>query len=265
VTTSSGWAGASLRELRRGLHVLEAQVDEFDVRSAVVTGSAGALVWDTLAHPEQMRSVAALVEGRVVTVAYSHADWDHVWGGSALPAVGEIVAHEDCAGRFRHEVPEELARRRAVEPGRWKEVQLRPPTRTFSDTLDLHLGGVTVRLSHLPGHTSDCCVAWIPALGVLLAGDTVETPLPMLNDGAAIPAWLGGLRRWEEEASLELVVPAHGRIGGPELLAETRAYLEALEHGATPPRLGDLPAFYRRAHAENVRLGRGGEHPGGSA
>jgi glyoxylase-like metal-dependent hydrolase (beta-lactamase superfamily II) len=260
VTAASDWAGSSVRELHRGLHVIESHVDEFDVRCAVVSGSDGALVWDTLAHPEQMRPIPALVVTRVVTVAYSHADWDHVWGVAALPAGGEIVAHEHCAARFRHEVPEELARRRAVEPGRWKEVQVRPPTQTFTTTLEVDLGGVAVQLSHLPGHTPDCCVAWIPAWGVLLAGDAVETPLPLLNDGTAIPAWLRGLRAWEEQEALELVVPAHGRIGGPELLAETRTYLEALQQGATPPRLGDLPAFYRRAHAENVRLLRGDGH-----
>jgi len=254
VTPASDWAGSSVRELRRGLHVIESRVDEFDVRCAVVTGSGGVLVWDTLAHPEQLRSVSTLVEARTVAVAYSHADWDHVWGVAALPGGSEIVAHEECATRFRHEVPEELARRRAVEPGRWKEVEVRPPTRTFSTTLEVDLGGVTVRLSHLPGHTPDCCVAWVPAWGVLLAGDTVETPLPVVNDGRAIPAWLRGLRPWEERAELQLVVPAHGRVGGPELLTETRTYLEALHHGATPPHMDDLPAFYRRAHAENVRL-----------
>ncbi len=242
--------------------MIESHVDEFDVRCAVVTGADGALVWDTLAHPEQMRSVSALVEDRMVTVAYSHADWDHVWGVAALPPGGDIVAHEECGSRFRHEVPEELARRRALEPGRWKEVQIRPPTRTFIEALEIDLGGVIVRLSHLPGHTPDCCVAWIPTWGVLLAGDAVETPLPMLNDGKAIPVWLDGLRQWEEEEALDLVVPSHGRVGGPELLSETRAYLEAVHHGATPPRLSDLPAFYRRAHADNVRLVRGDDQAG---
>ena len=35
--------------------VLETRVDDFDVRSAVVVGGSRALVWDTLAHPDQMR------------------------------------------------------------------------------------------------------------------------------------------------------------------------------------------------------------------
>lgn len=266
MTMGSGWAGSSVRELRRGLHVVEARVDEFDVRCAVVSGTERALVWDALAHPEQMRPVPALLAGRAVTLAYSHADWDHVWGASALPSVEEIVAHESCAERFRHEVPEELARRRAVEPGRWTEVHLQPPTRTFREAWSLDLGGVTVRLLHLPGHTVDCSVAWIPDWGTLLAGDAVETPVPLLNEGAAVPTWLEGLRGWEEEEALSLLVPSHGRIGGRELLSETREYLEALLQGRGGRRLAELPAFYRRAHADNVRLVRGedvGEAPAG--
>ncbi len=259
MTVSSGWAGSSVRELRKGLYVVESRVDDFDVRCAVVLGTERALVWDTLAHPEQMRSVPPLLEGRAVTLAYSHADWDHVWGAAALPSVFEVLAHVACAERFRHEVPEELARRRAVEPGRWTEVQIRPPTHTFQEACELDLGGVTARLVHLPGHTADCCVAWIPEWGVLLAGDAVETPIPLLNDGAAVPGWLRGLSQWDEEEALSLVVPSHGRIGGRELFSETREYLEALLRGGALRRLLELPAFYRRAHTENLRLVRGDE------
>lgn len=257
MTATPGWAGSSLRELRRGLHVVESRVDEFDVRCAVIVGTERALVWDTLAHPEQLRSVPALLEGRTGVIAYSHADWDHVWGAAALPSVEEVVAHERCAERFRHEVPEELARRRAVEPGRWTGVRIRAPTHTFRETWAADLGGVSVLLMHLPGHTADCSVAWIPEWGALLAGDAVETPVPLLNHGGTVPEWLEGLRRWEGEENLTLVVPAHGRVGGREVLSECREYLETLAQGGTLRRLRELPAFYRRAHEENLRLMRG--------
>jgi glyoxylase-like metal-dependent hydrolase (beta-lactamase superfamily II) len=182
-----------------------------------------------------------------------------VWGTSALEAPVAVLGHETCAARFRSEVPDELARRRMAEPGRWDAVELRPPTGVFGATLDVRLGDLTVRLEHLPGHTADCCVAWIPAWGVLLAGDAVETPLPVVNDAAAVPAWRERLLGWHAVPGLDLVVPAHGRIGGRDLVAETAGYLDALLGGRpfSPP--SDLDPFYLRTHEDNLRrMGAGG-------
>ncbi len=246
-------APSRTRELRPGLHVLETRVDDFAVRSAVVVGSSAALVWDTLAHPDQMRPAAGLLAGRPAVVAYSHADWDHVWGTGALEGHPPVVAQERCGARFLREVPEELARRCRAEPGRWDAVELVPPGELFATSTELDLGGVRVRLEHLPGHTDDCAVAWLPDQGVLLAGDTVETPLPFVNHGGAVPAWIAGLRRWAAEPALELVVPAHGPVGGRPLVEATVRYLEALLAGAAAAPDDSEDAFYRRTHRDNVR------------
>jgi glyoxylase-like metal-dependent hydrolase (beta-lactamase superfamily II) len=246
-------APSTLRTLRPGLHALETRVEEFDVRAVVVEGRDRVLVWDTLAHPDQMGPVASLLGGRAVVVAYSHADWDHVYGTAGVPGVGEVVAHETCAARFVREVPGELAARRRGEPGRWDDVELVPPTTTFDDTVELELGGLVVHLAHLPGHTGDSAVAWIPDWGVLLAGDAVETPLPVVNDGGAVAEWVELLRGWETHPELALVVPAHGSVGGIELLAGSADYLQRLLDGTAPPPPATAAAFYLRTHEENLR------------
>ncbi len=243
-----------IREFRPGLVLLEARVEDFDVRSAVVVGSRRALVWDTLAHPRQMAPVAGLAEARPVTVAYSHADWDHVFGTGGLTNWTEIVAHEVAAARFGGDVPAELARRHATDPEEWGAVRLEAPTRTFRRTLTIDLGDVEVRLEALPGHTADCIVACIPSWGVLLAGDTVETPLPVVNDAAAIEAWTDRLTQIAAEPWLEHVVPAHGSAGGTAPLEETLRYLEALTKGRPPTLPDPMEPFYRETHARNLRL-----------
>lgn len=248
---------STLRLLRPGLHVVETRVDDFDVRAVVVEGRDRVLVWDTLAHPDQMEPAVDLVAGRPVVVAYSHADWDHVYGTTALGSPSEIVAHEACATRFAGEVQTELAERKAAEPGRWDAVEAVAPTSTFEDTVALDLGGVSVHLAYLPGHTADCAVAWIEEWGVLLAGDTVETPLPVVNDGSAVAEWLDLLRQWEAHPELALVVPSHGRVGGIEVLTETADYLESLLSGTSAPPASGAEAFYLRTHHENLRaMGR---------
>ena len=226
------------------------------MRSAVLVGDARAVVLDTLAHPGQMAGVAALVGDLPVAVVYTHADWDHAWGTGGLTRVDQVVAQAAATHRFRTDVPEELARRRGVAPGVWDDVTLVPPGRTFETRMSLDLGGATLELHALPGHTPDCLVGYVPEWGVLLAGDTVETPLPVVNDGAVVPDWARRLRAWTQVAGVTLVVPSHGRVGGLELLDETAAYLEGLVTGAAPPDEA-LTSFYEETHRRNVAAIRG--------
>ena len=255
--TAATWSEATHRELRPGLHLLESRVDDFDVRAVVVLGRSTALVWDTLAHPVPMGPATRIVANRRPIIAYSHGDWDHVWGTAAFPSAPDVVALAACAARFRSELPRELAERQRAEPGRWDAVRLAPPTRWFDHGFDTDLGGVSVRIEALPGHTPDCAVAWIPEWGVLLAGDTVETPLPVVNDGAAVAGWVERLHRWAAEPGLQWVVPSHGRVGGVDVIGETIAYLEGLLGVAPVTAPTNVPPFYLRTHEDNRRRMRG--------
>lgn len=235
----------------------EVDLGAYNVRGAVLLGDKAAVVFDSLSRPGDMADVVPLLAGRPLTVVYSHADWDHVWGTAGLP-LARVVAHEAASGRFAGDVPETLARMRAEEPGRWDDVVLVPPTDTFCKELSLDLGGLTLHLRHLPGHTPDALVGFVPEEGLLLAGDTVETPFPCLNDGSPLDMWIEELARWSANEAVRQVIPAHGRIGGRELLGGTLAYLRTLQAGGT----FDLPEgttrFYRDAHRDNLRFARGG-------
>jgi glyoxylase-like metal-dependent hydrolase (beta-lactamase superfamily II) len=241
----------AVRTLRPGLHLLETEVEDFDVRSAVLVGSERAVVWDTLAHPSHMAPVAGLVGDLPVTVAYSHADWDHAWGTCGL-GWATVVAHDASVARFASDVRVELDARRRAAPDVWSAVELVPPTETFEDHHVVDLGGATLVLHALPGHTPDCIVGTVPEWGVLLAGDTVETPLPVVNDGATVRGWVASLERWRDDASVTQVIPSHGRLGGRELIGETLAYLRTLLEGASPDP-GEVPPFYEETHHRNVR------------
>ncbi|MFC1660472.1 MBL fold metallo-hydrolase [Gemmatimonadota bacterium] len=281
---------ADVSTLRPGLHLVEAHVEDFDVRGAVVAGRKAVVVWDTLARPEDMVGVEDLASGLPLQIVFSHGDWDHVWGTAGLSGSWEtIIAHHECGDRFSSELPLILAEKRKASPGEYDNVQLVPPTHVFRDPQVLDLGGITLELSSFPGHTPDSIVAFIPEWGVLLAGDAVETPLPFLNKGSFLGEWARRLEEWwatldgwdrgEEYMSQEhrsrevpvgsaaggvvpgnspLVIPSHGQTGGAELLLRNARYLRALQEGREPEIPDGLSPFYRETHAANLALAREG-------
>jgi glyoxylase-like metal-dependent hydrolase (beta-lactamase superfamily II) len=243
--------GTDVFPIRPGLWLTEVAAPGFDVRGAVILGSETTVVWDTLTRPSDMEPVRALLGPRAPVIVYSHADWDHVWGTAALGDAERIVAHRAATDRLRLEGPSKLAEMQAANPGLYEAVRLVPPTTTFDASYRLDLGGLSLELEASPGHTADGIVAFIPEFGVLLAGDAVETPLPLVNDVAAVSGWIEELERWDHP-KVRTVIPAHGPVAGRDLLRASARYLRGLLDGATEPPFEDMEPFYRQMHARNV-------------
>lgn len=259
---------------------------DFPVTAALVSGSRHRVVVDTLIRPADMSPFAG-----ATLVVYTHSDWDHCWGTAAFPGV-PVIAHR--LTRERLAAPEAsayLEEMRAKKPADFDGSRIVLPDLAFDNRLTLDAGGLTVDLYHLPGHTADSVVVHVPELGLLLAGDAVETPLPTLSEPGHIRAWARTLREWGRNG-VKHVVPGHGRPGGPELLAENAAYieriLEAAEIGLTKGQspeeiaaglaladllpehvLAQLPPYYAQQHQANiaaavaeVQAAAGGLRPG---
>jgi len=242
---------------------------DFPVTAALVAGTRHRVVVDTLIEPADMAPFAG-----ATLVVYTHSDWDHCWGTAAFPGV-PVIGHRLTRERLTApEADEALAQMRAANPAAFANSQVVPPDLTFSVRLTIDAGGLTVELHHLPGHTSDSAVVHVPELGLLLAGDAVETPIPTLSEPGHIRRWAASLRQWSR-AGVRHVVPGHGRPGGPELLAENAAYIERLaeaaeagldrgqsveEMAAALPltallpaaSVDQLPPYYRQQHRENI-------------
>jgi glyoxylase-like metal-dependent hydrolase (beta-lactamase superfamily II) len=230
---------------------------EYDVRGLLVLGDRRAVVWDTLSHPRDMACYLPLMGGRDLVIVYSHADWDHIWGTAGLPYERAIVlGHTNCLTRFSTDVPRTLRERQVAEPGAWDAVRLVAPNTVFDDETVVDLGSMTLRLRHLAGHTRDSIVGFIPEQGVLLMGDAVETPFPVVPSDSPLAEWLAELERWEKDPRVRTVAPAHGPIGGIEILQRNIRYLRGLLDGHPASVSEPLTDFYRATHEANC-LGRG--------
>lgn len=200
--------------------VLARRYRELDLTVGLVVGDGACLVVDTRGDAVQGAELAAAV--REVTaapwqLAVTHAHFDHCFGTAAfLPA--PVWAHHRCARYLRA-----TGEQQRTQWQRYYEQQGQPsvaaaisaaplvaPDHPVDGTAELDLGGRRVVLLHPgPGHTDHDLAVWLPADGVLFAGDLVEHGAPP-DFGDAMPlAWPDTL-----DALLRLapatVVPGHG-------------------------------------------------------
>lgn len=247
---------AKINLLREGIWTCEVWLDGYnmEVRGVIIVGNERAVVWDTLTHPRDMEAIVPLLKGKDIWVVYSHADWDHIWGTCGLPAA-EIVSHRSARVRFHKEVHQTLKQMCAERPGAWDAVTVLHPTVLFDDYMCINLGGISLELYSLPGHTLDSIVGFIPGEGVLLGGDAIEDPFPVLGRGDCLKSWIEGLRYWSEHLGVQIVIPAHGAIGSRNLVERNRVYLTGLADGSSTLS-ENIGEFYRQSHLSNMEIAK---------
>ena len=224
-------AEPTLREIADGVCAFEQPPGGWCLNNAgLVTGGGRAVLIDTAATERRARRLKAEVE-RVVpggpgVVVNTHFHGDHVFGNCLFAPRATIVAHEGT----RSDMAEAGLGLRTLWPGvDWGGLELVVPDLTFKDSLVLRTGDLTVELIQVgPAHTADDVVAWIPERRVLFTGDVAWSGVtPYILMGSVE----GSLRALERLRALgpRTVVAGHGRVGGPEVLDETEAYLMLLK------------------------------------
>jgi glyoxylase-like metal-dependent hydrolase (beta-lactamase superfamily II) len=287
------------------LHLTEIHHDQLDPRIrifragqevdcfALITQRYIILV-DTMATPElalaMVQTMQPLLNNRQLLVINTHADYDHCWGNSVFTSPGglfpaPIIGHERMLQRLRSQQTATYLGEQQQANQRFASVRLVEPTITFTNSMRIDGGDLTLELLPTPGHTEDHISIWLPQLRVLLAGDAAEYPIPYVEDAASLPTLRASLARLID-LNAGQVLPCHGGTISPDILAQNLAYFSTLEQqihhiittGQVPahwredenlPTLLDLPyeqvvparedfsaemlAFYRQCHLKAVR------------
>jgi glyoxylase-like metal-dependent hydrolase (beta-lactamase superfamily II) len=99
------------------------------------------------------------------------------------------------------------------------------PTISFSDRMEIDLGGEMVELIHpAPSHTAGSIVVSIPSKKTLFAGDVLFTDFhPYMADGD-ITGWTKTIDALLA-MDLEKIVPGHGPLSSNKDLTEMKEYL----------------------------------------
>ncbi|MGH4025634.1 MAG: MBL fold metallo-hydrolase [Pseudonocardiaceae bacterium] len=194
--------------------------------AGAVVGREGPILIDTLATERRARRLSEWVDGLRVgprrMIVNTHSHGDHHFGNHLFGPAAVIFAHEQA----RREMDETgLALTRLWPAVSWGDVRVTLPTVTFSDRITVHIGQKTAELIFVgPAHTTNDVVVWLPQDKVLFAGDvTLCGATPFLLMGSLT----GSLAAIDRLAALgvETVVCGHGPVAGPEVFAETTAYL----------------------------------------
>jgi glyoxylase-like metal-dependent hydrolase (beta-lactamase superfamily II) len=174
-----------LREhVAKNVYVFTSELYAQVTAGAIVT-SAGAIVIDTLPFPAETRQIVQFIEERhgvpVRYVVNTHYHADHTYGTclfSHARVVGQRHCREllDTRGRAGLEKAQRTSRELA-------SVQIRLPDVVFDGgIMGLHLGNITLRMWHAPGHSPDSLVCLVEEERILFAADTLM-PLPFFADG----------------------------------------------------------------------------------
>ena len=221
--------------------------------AGLVEGDDASLLVDTLFDLHltgQMLQAMGQVTARrpIGTLVNTHANGDHCYGNELVVGPGvDIVASAAAASEMDDAPPESLAAmvarsdrfptevgdylRAAFGPFDFDGIQVTPPTRTFSGTDHINVGGRPVELIEVgPAHTAGDVLVWVPDERVVFTGDI------LFIEGTPI-MWSGPTARWIAACDLiidlepSVIVPGHGPLADIEAVGAVSEYLRTVEEG----------------------------------
>jgi glyoxylase-like metal-dependent hydrolase (beta-lactamase superfamily II) len=211
-------------------------------------------------------------------VVYSHSHFDHAGGGAVFADTARFVAHEhmrrNVDGRYPHmpgdmvdrnnngaidpdeiDIPTNAApgicgmgpgffgsvdrNKDGLVPPHELQADIRPPDITYSERMEIALGGRRVELI-FPGlnHSDDATVMYFPEERVVFATEFLADALVNANprslpsacsafDRHPLSEWIRSYRT-VEALDFDRVAPGHGAVFDKAVVTETREYFEYL-------------------------------------
>lgn len=188
-------------------------------------------------HADILAQVKAITDRPLKYVINTHQHDDHAGGDFKMLPIAEVIAHKNARANLTH-----------IKQPYYEDTPGTPiglPRITFTDELDVHLGGKDVQAYYFGrGHTSGDAVIYFPELKTIHTGDLflstraparADTPprppgVPIYVDyaqGGSFFDWsrtLDGVLRLD----FDTIIPGHGPVVGKADLVKFKSDLEAM-------------------------------------
>ena len=179
------------------------------------------------------------------TAVFTHGHVDHIYAVKLFEAEGNgparVLAHQALPARFRrYELTNGyngvINQRQFQLGGPVFPGDYRYPDETYSDRLDIEVGGTRFELRHDRGETDDSTWVWLPEEKVLCTGDLFIWASPNCGNPQKVQRycdeWAVALRKMAALGA-EYLLPGHGLpIAGVDtikgVLEDTATYLQSL-------------------------------------
>ena len=229
-------------ELARDLVVIPNRRVDLVPNIGVIGGNHSVLVVETGLGPRNAEEVLAFAseyaKGRRLYLTTTHFHPEHAFGAQTFAGEATYLLNSAQAADLAGKGPGylEMFRGLGAPVARQLEgVELVTPDLVYDDVYELDLGGRVVQMwATGRAHSKGDQVVTVPDAGVLFTGDLVEAGqfaifpwFPPYDVDVSGLGWIEVMRRLVA-TDPNVVVPGHGDISGPQVLADVRDYLELL-------------------------------------
>ncbi len=260
------------QEVARDVVVIPNRGVELVPNVGVIGGTRAVLVVETGMGPRNAEKVLVFASeyagGRRLYLTTTHFHPEHAFGAQAFAGEATYLVNGAQAADLAGKGPGylEMFRGLGVPVARQLEgVELVTPDVVYDDTYELDLGGRIVQMRATGrAHSKGDQVVTVPDAEVLFTGDLVEAGqfsifpwFPPYDVDVSGLRWIEVMRRLIATGP-RVVVPGHGDISGPQVLADVREYLERLRDETWARRDSAMPTETLVAEVEALMIER---HP----
>ena len=211
------------------------ETEHLGSNNGIVCTREGLVLIDTPHRPSDAvrwrRRAESMGETRYLLQTDHHID--HTMGNVFFG--GTIVSHEMTRERLLNAAPTRQYLKdllAVIDPDGTMYIDLenyrvRLPTVTYRGSMTLHVGGLDFEFTHLPGHTRNSSIIYIPQQQVLFTGDLVcESSLPAFIEADTF-AWIEAVRHIEA-MDVRYLIPGHGQVCDKAMATTFRGWIEDL-------------------------------------
>lgn len=173
-------------------------VEDMGVRCFILAGETKALLIDTGRTGIALRDIARTVTDLPIILLNTHADPDHIAGNSVFD---EFYMH-----------PSEAIVYRNINHGKGRMIPV-----FDGDVIDL--GGRSVEVIHVPGHTPGSITVLDREQRCLIGGDPIQEDgdIYMFGLHRDMEAYIAGLERlWTRKDEFDCIYPSHAKLKIPK-------------------------------------------------